>query len=43
MASRGSVTIIYSIGSEEVAEDRMHFHGLFLLDLLVSSQDYTYG
>ena len=43
MASQSSATIIYSVGSEELAENRMHFHGLLLLYLLVSSQDYAYG
>ena len=31
------------LGTEELANHRMHFHGLFLLNLLVGSQDDTDG
>ena len=32
-----------SLGTEELADHRVHFHGLFLLNLLVGTQDDTDG
>ena len=42
-APPGSTSIIYSVGSEELAQYGVHLHRLLLLDLLVGPQDYAYG
>jgi len=38
-----TVLVEDSLGTKELADHRVHFHGLFLLDLLVGTQDDTDG